>query len=370
MDKTMTRFLAILAALTCAASAQTYRTVTAGTNNVIRTNFTLAFPQITFAGGSSNSVPVVSGGTGATNAAQALVNLLPSYTGNSNAVLSLNSNATSIVWSTNAGGGLPETPLSVTNGGTGGTNRESALGGLGVFTVNGGVRLDTNSNIAANSRHITIGNDIVATNTNFTSYKAVAIGDATFVTFGGVAIGQGADTEDGNSIGRTTYSKAQSVAIGYNASAIGADGTSGEEGGVAIGWGTVSFTNGGGAVGRSAGTYGGGAIGDTAFTRAGGAIGFLATSSNGIAGGSNAWTRDGVALGPNSRTTNGVQLLTGTNTVSNSIQLLSSGSIDTNEWSHLAALSTYPTTNISVVGTNNTNTLVFSNGILTSVTSP
>ena len=325
------------------ALAQTYRAVTADTNNVIRTNFTLPFGQLSFGGGATNAVPVTSGGTGATNTADALVNLLPSYTGNSNAVLALNSNATAIVWSTNAGG-LPETPLSVTNGGTGGTNRESALGGLGVFTVNGGVRLDTNSNVPNDSRHITIGYDIVATNTNYTSYKAVAIGDAAFVTFGGIAVGAGADTEDGISIGRTAYAKGQAVAIGFNASAIGANLNSGSEGGVAVGWGAVSYTNGGGAVGRSAATYGGGAIGASAFTRAGGAVGWNANSSNGIAGGTNAWTRNGVALGPDSRTTNGVQLLTGTNTADNTIQFLSAGSVDTNEWAALA--------NAGTVGTN------------------
>jgi hypothetical protein len=103
MDKTMTRFLAILAALTCAASAQTYRTVTADTNNVIRTNFTMPVAQVSGAlatngsaaglinfpasllrtngdgGGLTNLpnanltnatgiLPIINGGTGATNA--------------------------------------------------------------------------------------------------------------------------------------------------------------------------------------------------------------------------------------------------------------------------------------------------------------
>jgi hypothetical protein len=61
------------------------------------------------------------------------------------------------------------------------------------------------------------------------------------------------------------------------------------------------------------------------------------------------------------------QIGTGTNTSSSTIQFLSAGSVDTNEWARIAALSTYPTTNISVTGTNNTNTLVFSNGILVEV---
>ena len=379
MDKIAMRILIFLLALVAMGHAQTYRTVTADTNNVIRTNFTIGSAQVSGAfaisnitglqsaldgklatngdgsgltnlpnadlGSATGVLPLSNGGTGQTNAALAIEALLPAYTNNADAILALNSNATGLIWTTNGGGGgLPETPLSVTNGGTGGTNRESALGGLGVFTANGGVRLDTNSNVPNDSRHITIGYDIVATNTNYASYKAVAIGDAAFVTFGGIAIGAGADTEDGISIGRTAYAKGRAVAIGYNASAIGANLNSGSEGGVAVGWGAVSYTNGGGAVGRSAATYGGGAIGASAFTRAGGAVGWNANSSNGIAGGTNAWTRNGVALGPDSRTTNGVQLLTGTNTADNTIQFLSAGSVDTNEWAALA--------NAGTVGTN------------------
>jgi hypothetical protein len=80
----------------------------------------------------------------------------------------------------------------------------------------------------------------------------------------------------------------------------------------------------------------------------------------------------GIALGASAivSASDAVQIGGGSNTTATTLQFRSAGTIDTNEWSRLAALSTYPTTNISVVGTNNTNTLVFSNGILTSVTSP
>jgi hypothetical protein len=157
MDKTMTRFLAIFAALTCAASAQTFRTVTADTNNVIRTNFTLGSAQISGAfaisnvtglqsaldgklatngdafaltnfpalllrtngdgGGLTNLpnanlsnatgvLPLSNGGTGQTNATLAIEALLPAYTNNANKILALNSNATSLIFVTNSGGGV------------------------------------------------------------------------------------------------------------------------------------------------------------------------------------------------------------------------------------------------------------------------
>lgn len=57
----MTRFIAILAALTCAASAQTYRTVTADTNNVIRTNFSLGRAQVSDLSGASFAISNITG---------------------------------------------------------------------------------------------------------------------------------------------------------------------------------------------------------------------------------------------------------------------------------------------------------------------
>lgn len=139
----MTRFLAILAALTCAASAQTYRTVTADTNNVIRTNFSLGRAQVSDLDGASFAIsnitglqsaldgklatngdgsgltnlpnanlnnatgilPIANGGTGQTNAEAAIESLLPAYTNNADKILALNSNATGLIWTTNAGGG-------------------------------------------------------------------------------------------------------------------------------------------------------------------------------------------------------------------------------------------------------------------------
>jgi len=91
----------------------------------------------------------------------------------------------------------------------------------------------------------------------------------------------------------------------------------------------------------------------------------VAVGSSSIAGGGT----NAIAIGRSSQANapGAIQLGEGSNGVSNTIQFLSAGTIDSDEWSRLAALSTYPTTNISVVGTNNTNTLVFSNGILVEV---
>ena len=385
--------LNILAALALSATAlsQTYRAVTADTNNVIRTNFTLAFPQVTFAGGSSNSVPVVSGGTGATNAAGALVNLFPSYTGNSNAVLALNSNATAVVWSTNAGGGSL------------GTNFYEKMTNLGIFlqATNSssevfGVMLAHNGDATNEGlRHIVIGTGAQARSSGVAF--GVSIGEEAITSANGIAIGNQAQAWEDNgstgnitrqsvSIGGNSEAYRQGIAIGESASAsysFSAAATnsaiSNAVGGIAVGKGATTWTFGGVAIGQPTSSGGSGAYAD-----GGVAIGINAYADGGVTVGSNAYTEEGVAIGSgaysesadsiaigfNADSSVGVQIGTGSNTDTNTIQFMSAGTIDTNEWSHLAALSTYPTTNISVVGTNNTNTLVFSNGILTSVTSP
>ena len=64
----------------------------------------------------SGTVAVSQGGTGATTAANARVNLLPSYTGNANKVLSLNSGATDVEWTTNGAGTVTSVDLTAGTG--------------------------------------------------------------------------------------------------------------------------------------------------------------------------------------------------------------------------------------------------------------
>jgi hypothetical protein len=54
----------------------------------------------------TGTVAVANGGTGATTAATARVNLLPSYTGNATKVLTVNAGETDVTWTTAGGGGI------------------------------------------------------------------------------------------------------------------------------------------------------------------------------------------------------------------------------------------------------------------------
>jgi hypothetical protein len=64
----------------------------------------------------SGTVAINQGGTGATTAADARVNLLPSYTGNANKVLSLNSGATDVEWTANGSGTVTSVDLTAGTG--------------------------------------------------------------------------------------------------------------------------------------------------------------------------------------------------------------------------------------------------------------
>ena len=69
---------------------------------------TQASSSVSITGGSITGITdlaVADGGTGASTAADARVNLLPSYTGNGSKVLALNSGATDVEWTTSSGGG-------------------------------------------------------------------------------------------------------------------------------------------------------------------------------------------------------------------------------------------------------------------------
>lgn len=401
------KFVIALLCLVATSFGQTYRTVTAETNNVIRTNFTMPVAQVSGAMATNGSaagltnfpasllrtngdgsgltnlpnanltnatgiLPISNGGTGATNAALAISNLLPVYSTNTNAVLGLNTNATALVWRTNVGGTANLTNvtgvLAVTNGGTGGTNTQTAILGLGILNTNNySVNLfydGTN----ADSAHIVIGAFASAYSTNFGD-TAVVIGTSAQGSNGGVSVGSYTIAQSGVTIGDNAQSEGRGVSIGGNAVASGGsiDDFS-IFGGVAIGHDASSDTNNGVAVGASAGVEGNGAAigwGTDARggTNGGVAIGYFADSYEGIAIGVNAEANNGVAIGANANDDNegvaigirastvngaaigidavsdaGYQIGTGTNgeSMEPTIQFMDAGEVYTNQWTGLA----------------------------------
>lgn len=75
--------------------------------------------NVSITGGSVSGITdlaVADGGTGASTAANARINLLPSYTGNGNKVLSLNSGATDVEWTTNGAGTVTSVDMTVPTG--------------------------------------------------------------------------------------------------------------------------------------------------------------------------------------------------------------------------------------------------------------
>ena len=81
------------------------------------------------------TVPIATGGTGATTAAAAIQNLLPSYTANGNKRLGLNAGATALEWVADGGGTV--TSIAVSGGTTGLTTSGGPITGSGTITLAG-----------------------------------------------------------------------------------------------------------------------------------------------------------------------------------------------------------------------------------------
>jgi hypothetical protein len=81
------------------------------------------------------TVPIASGGTDATTAAGAIQNLLPSYTGNGNKRLGLNSGATALEWVTDGGGTV--TSINASGGTTGLSFTGGPITSSGTLTLSG-----------------------------------------------------------------------------------------------------------------------------------------------------------------------------------------------------------------------------------------
>lgn len=84
----------------------------------------------------SGTLAIGSGGTGATTAAAARVNLLPSYTGNAGKALTLNASATDVEWTTISGLGTV-TSVNVSGGTTGLTTTGGPITAAGTITIGG-----------------------------------------------------------------------------------------------------------------------------------------------------------------------------------------------------------------------------------------
>lgn len=106
------------------------------------------------AGNVTGTVAVLNGGTGATTAANARINLLPSYTGNANKVLALNSGGTDVQWIAASGSGTV-TSVDASGGSTGLTFSGGPITGSGTLTMAGTLGLGyggTGATTAPNAR--------------------------------------------------------------------------------------------------------------------------------------------------------------------------------------------------------------------------
>lgn len=291
--------------------------LTTNGNGAGLTNLTAAsiVGTVALASNVSGTVAVANGGTGASDVTNARINLLPSYTGNENRILALNSNATDIIWTTNTGGGagtvtsvgmtvpafLSVSGSPITNSGT----LAVSYSGTALPVANGGTGI-TN---AGNQLQINLG--------------------LTSLTQFWTKLGANANAS-GNS----------SVSIGYNSDA------------------TTTATTAIGTSAQATGIYSL-AVGSSAN----------ATNREAIALGRDAWAT----------ATNAVQIGDGTNSTTSTIQFFSAGTVNATEWGYLANASTAggsrmtntngvtaTNTIIGYDGTNyTTNTITVIDGIIT-----
>jgi hypothetical protein len=222
-------FLAVIAALLCAApaTAQTIKTlgynttngvIVAGTNALSFTNSvsfaTLAFTNITASNITLNGV--ISFTNGPTNQLQLTrANLLPAYSGNASKVLALNSNATDVQWVTMTAGTNTNTvnfPILISQGGSGATTASGARNNLSlgaawltntsVATFRSDIGLGaawlTNANVTNFRSAIGLGATFL-TNTNAATFaSAIGLGTGDAPTFNGLAVNGTLEMPDGN----------------------------------------------------------------------------------------------------------------------------------------------------------------------------
>ncbi len=125
----------------------------------------------------SGTLAIGSGGTGATTAAAARVNLLPSYTGNAGKALTLNAMATDVEWTTISGLGTV-TSVDVSGGTTGLTTTGGPITAAGTITI-GGTLAPTSGGTGITS--YTVG-DLLFANTT-TQLDKLSVGAAGYLLY-------------------------------------------------------------------------------------------------------------------------------------------------------------------------------------------
>jgi len=124
--------------ITIAATAGGSGTVTSVNASGGTTGMTFSGGPITSSGTltMAGTLAVANGGTNATTAANARINLLPSYTGNGGKVLAVNAGATDTEWISASGSGTV-TSVAVSGGSTGLTTSGGPITGAGTITLAG-----------------------------------------------------------------------------------------------------------------------------------------------------------------------------------------------------------------------------------------